>query len=92
MNLLLANKHKYQSGMVLITSLIFLLVMSLTSVTAMKVTGLEEKMAGNSRNQNLAFQSAENALRDAEAYINSGATDFNPLKLSNGPFQNQYVQ
>jgi len=58
-----------QSGGVLIVSLILLLVMTLLGVTAMQSNILEEKMAGNYRDQNLAFQAAEAALRDAEADI-----------------------
>jgi type IV pilus assembly protein PilX len=52
-----------QAGAVLVTSLLFLLVMSLLGVTAMSVALLEEKMAGNLRDRSLAFQSAETALR-----------------------------
>jgi type IV pilus assembly protein PilX len=52
-----------QAGAVLVTSLLFLLVMSLLGVTAMNVALLEEKMAGNLRDRSLAFQAAETALR-----------------------------
>ena len=62
-----------QNGVVLIVSLIILLVMTLMSLTGMKTANLEEKMAGNMRDQNIAFQAAEAALRDAESDIfNSG--------------------
>lgn len=46
-----------------------LLVLTLIGVTSMSTTVLEEKMAGGVRNQNLAFQSAEAALRNGEAWI-----------------------
>jgi type IV pilus assembly protein PilX len=85
----MTNPKKQQSGIVLVIGLIMLLLMTLLGVTAMQVTGLEEKMAGNTRNHNVAFQAAESALRIAESYIDSeGVSDFNPLMLSNGPFQN----
>jgi len=58
-----------QQGAVLIISLMFLLIMTLIGVTAMQSTTMEEKMAGNVRDHNLAFQAAEAALRDAETYI-----------------------
>ena len=58
-----------QSGAVLIISLIMLLLLMLIGTTSMQSTSLEEKMAGNSRDQNLAFQSAEAALRAGEARI-----------------------
>ncbi len=56
----------HQRGMALVTSLIFLVLLTLVGVTAMQNTTLEEKMAGNNRDRNVAFQSAEAALRDAE--------------------------
>jgi len=77
-----------QSGVALIIGLIVLLLLTVIMITAMQVTTLEERMAGNLQNQNIAFQAAETALREAEAYIDSEATEFHPLKLSNGPFQN----
>ncbi len=79
---------KQQSGMVLIIGLIILLLLTIITITAFKVTALEERMAGNLRNHNIAFQAAESALREAEAFIDSDADELDPLKLSNGPFQN----
>jgi len=63
-----------QSGAVLIVSLIMLLLLTLIGVSSSQVTGLEEKMASNSRDQNLAFQAAETALRAGEAKIESKDT------------------
>ena len=64
--------HHHQTGAALIISMILLLVMTLIGVTAMQSTVLEEKMAGNYRDQNLAFQAAEAALREAESAIATG--------------------
>jgi len=61
--------HKKQSGFVLVTSLMLLMIITLTSITSMRTTILEEKMAGNSRDLALAFQAAETAIKDAEHYI-----------------------
>lgn len=58
-----------QSGAVLVISLIILLVMTVIGVTAMRRTTIEEKMAGNLRDRNLAFQAAEAALRDAQTWL-----------------------
>jgi len=69
MNILLIKKR--QTGIVLVISLIMLLLLTIIGVTAMRVTGLEEKMTGNYRNGALAFQASESALRDAEAWISS---------------------
>lgn len=61
--------RKLQHGSALVISLVVLLILTIIGVTAIGTSTLEEKMAGNSRDQNLAFQSAEVALRDAEAYL-----------------------
>lgn len=58
-----------QAGAVLPISLIMLLLLTLIGVTGSQVTGLQEKMAGNMRDQSIAFQAAEAALRDAEQDI-----------------------
>lgn len=60
---------KHQSGVVLVISLIMLLALTLIGVTSSSVTGLQEKMAANSKDVNLAFQAAEATLRDVEANI-----------------------
>lgn len=58
-----------QSGSVLLISLIFLLLLTIVGVGAMNMTNLEERMAGNFRDHDLAFQAAEAALLDGEAYV-----------------------
>ena len=62
-------KRNNQSGVVLIISLILLLAITLIGVTGSNVTSLEERMSANSKDTNLAFQAAEAALRDAEAWL-----------------------
>ncbi len=63
-----------QNGAVLAVALIFLLVLTILGVSSMKSTVLEEKMAGNMRDQSLAFQAAEAALREGEAFIETLAS------------------
>lgn len=63
-----------QSGVVLIVSLIMLLLLTLIGLSGMQETALEEKMASNSRDQNIAFQAAEAALREGEAFIEASAS------------------
>jgi type IV pilus assembly protein PilX len=60
------TKVASQNGAVLVVSLIMLLLMTLIGISAMQSTVLEEKMAGNFKDKNIAFQAAESALRDAE--------------------------
>jgi len=65
----LHGRIAHQSGAVLIISLIMLLLLMLIGTTSMQSTSLEEKMAGNMRDKNLAFQVAESALKAAEASL-----------------------
>ena len=61
-----------QHGVALITGLIFLVMLTLISVTAARMSSLEERMSGNMRDRSLAMQAAEMALRDAERDIRGG--------------------
>ena len=61
--------HNKQTGAALVTSLIMLMIMTLISVPSIETTIIEEKMAGNMQEEDLAFQAAESALRDAEQYL-----------------------
>ncbi|MHB8346031.1 MAG: pilus assembly PilX family protein [Acidiferrobacterales bacterium] len=56
-----------QDGMVLVIVLILLLVMTIIGLTAAQSTALEERMTGNQRDRDIAFQSAEYTLRIAQA-------------------------
>lgn len=62
-----------QGGAALIISLIFLLLMTLIGVTSMQTTTLQERMAGNSRDRNLALQAAEAGLRQGELWLGTAA-------------------
>jgi type IV pilus assembly protein PilX len=65
-----------QSGMVLVTGLVFLLLMTVLSMATVTNTSLDERMASNSNDRNLAFQAAEVALRRAEIAIMAAPTVF----------------
>ncbi len=58
-----------QKGIALVISLVMLLLMTILSVSSMKSTILEEKMAGNYKNRNTAFQAGESGLRAGEFYL-----------------------
>ena len=62
-----------QSGMVLMVSLIFLVLLTLLAVSAMHGTILQERMAGNTRDRMLAFQAAEAALRTGESLLGNAS-------------------
>ncbi len=71
-----------QRGAVLVISLLILLVMTVLGVAAMGSTTLQERMANNNRQQQVAFQSAEAALRDAERFLSTTITDLNALTVN----------
>lgn len=63
-----------QQGAALVISLIFLLVITIVAVAGTRSTTMQERMAGNTRDRNLAFQAAESGLREAEDFIESLAS------------------
>ncbi|GAB5486409.1 MAG: hypothetical protein Pars93KO_28430 [Parasphingorhabdus sp.] len=63
--------HSRQHGAALIVGLIILLLMTLIGVFAMRGGVMQEKMANNLRDRELAHQAAEVALRDAERFVSS---------------------
>ncbi|WP_415882687.1 PilX N-terminal domain-containing pilus assembly protein [Neptuniibacter sp. QD34_54] len=65
------HPRRSQQGTTLIITMIFLLVLSIIGLAGMDVTGLEERMAGNMRDRNMAFQAAEAALLEGEDYLES---------------------
>jgi type IV pilus assembly protein PilX len=58
-----------QPGISLVVVLLFLLIMTVLGITAVRTSNLEEKMSGNERDRELAFEAAEATLRDAERDI-----------------------
>ena len=58
-----------QRGIALYVALILLLVLTLLGLVAVQVTTMQERMAGNYRTLNLAFQNAESRVRDSELDI-----------------------
>ena len=60
-----------QQGVALIMALVFLVILTIMGLAAMGTTSLEEKMAGNAKDRNLAFQAAETGLLAGENWINA---------------------
>jgi len=67
-----------QRGAVLLFSLIILLLLTVIGVTAMQTTTLQERMSGNFRDRQVAFQGAEAGLMGAERFVleNAGSAEF----------------
>ena len=72
-------KIKEQTGAVLMTALILLVIMTMLGITSMSTSTLEEKMAANSQDINRSFQAAETGLEmvfsDENAFNTSNTTD-----------------
>lgn len=63
------KSNSKQQGFVLVTALIFLMVLSVLGVMALRGSLFEERFAANDRDVALARENAELALRDAERDI-----------------------
>lgn len=72
-----AKSYRAQQGAVMIVALVFTLIMTVISVASMQSATLQERMAGNTKDVNVAFQAAEAGLREAEIALS---------KVSVGPF------
>lgn len=58
-----------QSGMALLVSLVLLLLLTIVAITAASQSSLQSRMAANSQQQNIAFQTAESGVQDIAAQI-----------------------
>ena len=63
---------KSQRGMVLVTSLLLLLVVTMLAVGMFRSMGLDEKIAGNMRDKQRALNAAETAEQFAENWLSQG--------------------
>lgn len=75
--------RRRDQGVILIIALFILLAITLMATVSMQSLGLGERMAGNFKERQAAFQAAEAALRDGEAAVRSSFTtlqmgDFSP--------------
>jgi type IV pilus assembly protein PilX len=68
------SRRAPQRGATLVTSLLLLLVLTVIGVSAMQMSRMQERMAGNARDVGVSFQAAESTLKDAEVKILTAAT------------------
>jgi type IV pilus assembly protein PilX len=71
-----------QRGMVLISSLLLLLVVTIMALSIFRSFGMQEKIAGNMRDKQRALQAAVSAQQYAEWWIANGSNA--PAAVSNG--------
>lgn len=65
---------RFERGMALLASLLFLSLLTMIGVSAMQNATLQERMAVSLAQQHRAFQAAETALRLGEAQVRKGGT------------------
>jgi len=70
---------QYEKGFVLIAALVFLLVLTIFSVSMFRNFGLQEKIAGNVREKQRAFHSAQSALQFGEWFLTQGSANSGSL-------------
>lgn len=69
-----------QAGVILIIALVFMAVLALIVLAGMRTGILQERMASNVRYRQLALQSAEAVMRDAEvSVVKTAAAPFDPF-------------
>ncbi len=66
-----ASSPRQEKGAALFVSLVFLFILTIIGLMGMQSSSMQEKMAGNMRDRNLAFQAAESALRVGEENIHN---------------------
>jgi type IV pilus assembly protein PilX len=82
MNSRLFSAVSRQRGMVLITSLLLLIVVTIIALSMYRSFGIQEKIAGNMREKQRALQAAESAEVFAESWLITNATAA-PVPCSN---------
>src|SRR5262245_23418731 len=94
------NPKSSERGTILITSMLLMLVLTIMGITAMQMSRMQERMAGNTRDLNLAFQGSEAGLRNGEALIQvqttrpdtsstAGSAFYTPGAITNPETRNQ---
>jgi type IV pilus assembly protein PilX len=73
------DSRRAQRGMVLISSLLLLLVVTIMALAIFRNSGIEEKIAGNQREKGRALHAAESAQQYAEWWLSSGLGATTPV-------------
>ncbi len=76
---------RLQQGIALYVALIMLLLLTLLGLAALQVTSMQERMSGNFRTYNLAFNRAEDTLRAREFDIQQTIAQMGPLGVQTDP-------
>lgn len=66
------GQPRLQRGIALVTALLIMIILTLLAIAMFRGFGLQQKIAGNVREKERAFQAAENALQYAEWWLSPG--------------------
>ncbi len=87
------NRHNFrgarlarrsQSGVILVVTMLFLIMLTLIGTAAINMSTSEERMARSMRDYNVAIQAAEAALRDAQYDILNAGPWLQPVRHISG--------
>ncbi|MGI9323313.1 MAG: pilus assembly PilX family protein [Pseudomonadales bacterium] len=67
----LTKVHKSEQGAALFLTLAVMLILTIMGITSVQTTIMQQRMAGNYRDLSIAFQAAEAAATEAEAFIDA---------------------
>ena len=80
-----AHEHRRAQGMVLITTLLLLLVVTILALAMFRGVGLENRIAGNTLDKQRALQGANSAQQYAEQWLISNIESVAPIDCSADP-------
>ncbi len=84
------SDRRRERGAVLVVGLVMVLLISIIGLSAIRGSNLQEAIAGNMRERNLAFQASESALREGESSVSDQVS--RPLMTnSQGLYNDTYV-
>ena len=84
-----SGRNLSQRGMVLVSSLLLLIVVTIIALSMFRSFGIQEKIAGNMREKQRALQAAESAQSFAENWLETNSAGTASVPCS-GPAQCQY--
>lgn len=73
-----------QKGVVLIVGLVMVVLISIIALAAIRGSGMQEAMLGNTRDRNIAFQSAEAGLTAGESVVDEDLVPIAPVCPTTG--------
>lgn len=71
-----------QRGIILVTGLLFLVILTLLGLSLFRSTGLMDRISANTRDKQRSFETAQAALQYGEWWLGQGTSNTNPVACS----------